>query len=163
MLEYNMSVCDSPGCTFLKHTNPANNGGTHCCGRCKISPNDHGPRCQSRLNAHAFKHYVNAKTVKLAKAPTAAQPMALKLTWQLTATAACCVVSVTCKHLNVSRKDNAWTVEPVNGLYTINLDEAEEILAKGTKPIFAIFPYKDLAMNENKGAMFKVKLKNPFK
>jgi lipopolysaccharide biosynthesis glycosyltransferase len=37
--------CNSPECNFLKHKNPSNNGGTHCCLSCKITQGYHGPLC----------------------------------------------------------------------------------------------------------------------
>ena len=37
--------CSRSGCPFLRHPNPANNGGTHCCAACK-STGDHGSLCR---------------------------------------------------------------------------------------------------------------------
>ena len=37
--------CSRSGCPFLRHPNPANNGGTHCCAACKRT-GGHGPMCR---------------------------------------------------------------------------------------------------------------------
>ena len=37
--------CSRPGCPLLRHPNPANNGGTHCCAACKRT-GGHGPLCR---------------------------------------------------------------------------------------------------------------------
>jgi hypothetical protein len=37
--------CTRPSCLFIRHNNPNNNGGTHCCHACKTQ-NSHGPLCQ---------------------------------------------------------------------------------------------------------------------
>ena len=42
------------GCGFLKHSDPKNNGGTHCCFACKRQ-GEHGPMCQ-RIPAGANAH-----------------------------------------------------------------------------------------------------------
>ena len=40
--------CQREGCTFEKHTQPSNNGGTHCCLGCQREMT-HGHRCQKKL------------------------------------------------------------------------------------------------------------------
>jgi hypothetical protein len=46
--------CIKLTCNFLKHTNPSNNGGTHCCFSCKKNNGTHGPLCAKTLyNANA--------------------------------------------------------------------------------------------------------------
>jgi hypothetical protein len=37
--------CMEPSCIFLKHENPSNNGGTHCCLGCMKNNGRHGPLC----------------------------------------------------------------------------------------------------------------------
>ena len=39
--------CERDGCTFDKHTNVENNGGTHCCRSCKVNEGSHGLACVS--------------------------------------------------------------------------------------------------------------------
>ena len=40
--------CIRPGCNFLKHDDPKNNGGTHCCNFCRTK-GLHGVLCMGRL------------------------------------------------------------------------------------------------------------------
>ena len=46
-----INKCKREGCNFKIHTNPSNNGGTHCCMFCKAGKADklHGPSCQYKL------------------------------------------------------------------------------------------------------------------
>lgn len=37
--------CAAQKCTFIRHVNISNNGGTHCCLSCKLNNNIHGVRC----------------------------------------------------------------------------------------------------------------------
>jgi hypothetical protein len=39
-------TCASLGCKYAIHTNPANNGGSHCCQACKTTANKHGSACE---------------------------------------------------------------------------------------------------------------------
>ena len=43
-------LCESPGCTVLKHPDVNNNGGLYCCNACKSTPGTHGPVCTSKLD-----------------------------------------------------------------------------------------------------------------
>jgi hypothetical protein len=40
--------CERDGCTFAKHANVENNGGTHCCKACKTKEGSHGSACVSK-------------------------------------------------------------------------------------------------------------------
>jgi hypothetical protein len=40
--------CNNPKCLYKIHTNPFNNGGTHCCWACKYHGN-HGPLCEKKI------------------------------------------------------------------------------------------------------------------
>lgn len=55
-----MITCQRPECRFIKHTNPANNGGTHCCRRCK-DIGGHGPACQKKYTV--IKNYITQKAL----------------------------------------------------------------------------------------------------
>jgi hypothetical protein len=139
MLKYNMSVCDSPGCSQLKHTNPANNGGNYCCAKCKSSPNEHGPRCQSRLNARAAKSYLIAKSVKLAK-DTATGPTALILTWRTTNITTCCDINIKGKLADNTPLNLTYSIEAENGVYSVNLFLANQIPAKRSRIVCKFQP-----------------------
>ena len=41
-------LCERHGCKFLKHADPSNNGGTHCCRKC-LENQGHGHLCSSYL------------------------------------------------------------------------------------------------------------------
>ena len=134
-----MSVCDSPGCTFLKHTNPANNGGTHCCGRCKVSPNEHGPRCQSRLIAHAAGPVLIRSSIKLEK-DTATGPKALKLTWRTTDATPCCRINLNGTLADKTPLKKMYIVESENDVYTLNLFMPDQIPARRSKIVCRFQP-----------------------
>ena len=166
MLKYNMSVCDSPGCRLLKHTNPANNGGTHCCAKCKSSPNEHGPWCQSRLNAHAAGSVLIARSVKLAK-DTATGPAALLLTWRTTNATTCCRVTLDGKLATKGPLKKMYIVDAEEGVYSVNLYLPDQIPAKRSKIVCKFQPLDpDSPANapvRPLGKPFTVTLTNPYK
>lgn len=45
-IQFTNNKCDRTECNLKKHTDISNNGGTHCCAKCK-SNGDHGPLCQN--------------------------------------------------------------------------------------------------------------------
>ena len=61
--------CLRPGCSFLRHPNLGNNGGTHCCAACKRT-GGHGPMCgQISLEENAKKRR-RRKRKRTTKTPT---------------------------------------------------------------------------------------------
>ena len=42
-------MCATPGCPFLIHADPADNGGKHCCSKCRDGAGSHGPTCHGLL------------------------------------------------------------------------------------------------------------------
>ena len=43
------AMCATPGCPFLIHADPADNGGKHCCSKCRDGAGSHGPTCHGLL------------------------------------------------------------------------------------------------------------------
>ena len=42
-------MCATPGCPFLFHAESADNGGKHCCSKCRDGAGSHGPTCHGLL------------------------------------------------------------------------------------------------------------------
>jgi len=61
--------CSRPGCPLLRHPNPANNGGTHCCAACKRT-GGHGPLCRQISLEEKKKKKKGKATTTTTKATT---------------------------------------------------------------------------------------------
>jgi len=70
--------CSRSGCPFLRHPNPANNGGTHCCAACKRT-GGHGPLCR-QISLEEKKKKKKKTTTKATTTTTKATTTTTKAT-----------------------------------------------------------------------------------
>ena len=129
--------CLRPGCSFLRHPNLGNNGGTHCCAACKRT-GGHGPMC-GQISLEENRRKKKKRKATTTKATTA--PATTAMTTAPATTAMTTAPATTAQVLRTSNSGGSKTFTVLAGqTITVALIAQTTLIGAGAGAGAGAFP-----------------------